>query len=224
MFPLQPAAETPSSPPGRTLMVCSTIALLTAAFYCIEHDSQVSTLEVFSVAGDELAEKSAEGDATRRLAISAIGLFGAMLLLRRDGRPLGLHSSAGWLIAGYLAWCGMSMLWSETPSLTLRHFGVLLLLGVGALGIARHFDPNALCLIALPVAAMLIANGVRTEIALGTFHPLSPEYRFAGTLHPNLQATYCAMMTLSAAFLASRAKRGARSCGCCVRSALSCWC
>ena len=72
----------------------------------------------------------------------------------------------------------------------------------------RQLTLRDLCLVALVVSTILIANGVRTEIALGTFHPFSADYRFAGTLHPNVQAPYCATMALAAACLASRAKRG----------------
>ena len=32
----------------------------------------------------------------------------------------------GWLLLGYLAWCGLSILWSENLPLTIRHFSVLL--------------------------------------------------------------------------------------------------
>ena len=75
MFASQPAAETRSLPPGRTAIVWATIAVLAAAFYCIEHNAEVSTLEYYSIPADEMAERAAEGDATRRAAISAIGLF-----------------------------------------------------------------------------------------------------------------------------------------------------
>ena len=208
MLASPPAAEMLSSPPGRRVLVWATIAVLAGAFYCIEHNAQVSTLKAFTVTGDEMAERAATGDAMRRLAVAAIALFGAALLIRRSGWPLEIHSLTAWLALAYLAWCGMTILWSDDPSLTLRHFGVLLFCGIGALGIARQLALNDLCLVTLGVTAILIANGVRTEIALGTFQPLSSEYRFAGTLHPNLQASYCATMALSAAFVASHVKRG----------------
>ena len=144
----------------------------------------------------------------RRLAILAIGLFGALLLLYPGGRRLELRSRLGWLLLGYLAWCGLSILWSENLPLTIRHFSVLLFCSLGALGICAPVHLRDLCLVALVVSTILIANGVRTEIALGTFHPFSADYRFAGTLHPNVQAPYCATMALAAACLASRAKRG----------------
>lgn len=209
MLTVEPTAETLPLPPSRMAMVWLTIAVLTGVFYFIEHmNTQVSRLEAFSVTADELAAGAAEGNAGRRLAITAIGLFGALLLLRRDGRRLELRSRLGWLLLGYLVWCGISILWSDNLPLTLRRVSALSLCSVGALGIARQVTLRDLCLIALAVSTILVVNSVGTEIALGTFHPFSPEYRFAGTLHPNVQAPYCATMALAAGFLASRAKRG----------------
>ena len=203
------AAETIPWLPGRTAMVWLTIVVLSGAFYVIEHaNTRVSTLEAFTITGDEMAEGAAKGDTGRRLAIPVLGLFGALLLLRRDGWRLELRSPLGWLLLGYLAWCGMSLLWSDDLPLTFRRFSALLFCSVGALGIARQVTMRDLCLITLVVATILVSNSVLTEIALGTFHPLSPDYRFAGTLHPNVQAPYCAAMALAAFCLASRAKRG----------------
>lgn len=185
-------------------MVWLTIAVLTAAFYLIEHakNTQISRLESFSVTRDEMVASVAEGDTGRRLAIFTIGLFGTLLHLRRDGRRPELRSRLGWLLLSYCAWCGLSILWSDHPLLTLRHLSVLLFCGVGALGIARQASLRDLCLITVAVSMVLMLNGVFTEIVLGTFRPFSAEYRFAGTLHPNAQANYCTIMALAAACLA----------------------
>ena len=201
--------ETRSLPRSRPAIVLLTIAVLTGAFYFIEHrNAEVSDLEAFTVTGDEMADKAAEGDIGRRVAFPAIGLFGALLLVRRDGWRLGLQSRLAWLLLGCLAWSMASVLWSVDPSLTVRRLSVLLLCTVGALGIARQVTLREVCWIALAGTSLLVANSVRIEIALGTFLPFSADYRFAGTLHPNAQAPYCAMMALAAAFLASGARRG----------------
>ena len=194
---------------NRAATVWLTVAVLATAFFFIEHtNSQVSNLEAFTLTGDEASERAAEGDMGRRFAIPGIALFGAMLLMRRDGTRVGLRSRLGWLLLGYITWCGMSILWSSDPSLTLRRFSVLMFCSIGALGIARQLSLRDLCLVTLITTTMLVMNGVRTEVVLGTFHPFSSEYRFAGTVHPNVQAPYCATMALAAACLLSRAKRG----------------
>ena len=102
----------------------------------------------------------------------------------------------------------MSVLWSENPSLTLRHFGVFLLCGVGALGIARQLAPRDLCLVALGVTSILVANGVRTEIALGTFPAVFLGVPFRRHAASEPAGLLLPLMALSAAFLASSAERG----------------
>ncbi len=208
MLTAQPTAESPLVLPGRTAIVWLMIAVLTTAFYFIEHtNARFSQLDELGITGDEMAVRASEGDAARRVAILAIGLFGAMLLVRRDGWRLELRSWLGWLLLGYLVWCALSVFWSLNLALTVRHVGVLLFCAVGALGVARQVTLRELCLITLVVTTILVTNSVRTEIAMGTFRPLDPQYRFAGTLHPNVQAPYCALMALAAACLASRAGR-----------------
>ena len=183
-------------------MLWLVIALLTTAFYFIEHGTQISRLDGFAVTADEMVAGVVAGDTGRRLAFPALGLCGALLLARRGGRRLELRSRLGWLLLAYVAWAGISILWSDDLPLTLRHFSVLLFCGTGALGIARQVTMRELCLIALAVTGILLVNGVCLEIALGTFQPFSAEYRFAGTLHPNGQAAYCVTMALAAACLA----------------------
>ena len=209
MHSISVTAETYPLQTNRAVIVCLTIVVLTAAFYGVEHrNDQVSNSETFTNTAEEVVDKLAEGDMVRRIAIPALGLFGVLMLLRRDGSPLDIRSQLGWLLCGFLAWCAASVLWSVDPPMTVRHFVVLVLCTIGAAGVARQVTMRELCLITLVVTTILVMNSVRTEIVLGTFRPLSPQYRFSGTLHPNVQAPYCATMALAAACLASRAKRG----------------
>lgn len=202
------ALEATPSLAGRRGVVGLSIVVLAVAFYFIEHrNAQVSSLQAFTVTGDDMADMSAEGDLGRRLAFPLLGLFGLALLLRHDGARLGLDSRLGWLLLVYFLWCVMSILWSVDPPLTIRRVGVLVFCGLAALGLARQTTLRDLCIISLTVAAIHVANGLRVEIALGTFQPFSSEYRFAGTQHPNAQALYCATMALAAAYLARRAER-----------------
>jgi O-antigen ligase len=200
------AGDTPRAGTAMTWML---VAALTAAFFVIEHrNSQVSLLDSFTRSPEEMAAGAAEGDPGRQLGVIAIGLLGVFLLSRREGRRWDLRGPLGWLMLGYLAWCIISIGWSIDPRLTSRHLCVLLLCSIGALGVARQVTVRETCMIALGVTTILVFNSVRVELALGTFQPFSPEYRFAGTLHPNTQSFYCATMALSAACLAHAARRG----------------
>ncbi len=188
-------------------MVLTIIAVLSISFFFVEHDS-LTNLDGFALSADETADSVAEGDAARRSAFLAMGLFGAFLLARREGLRLDLSPGLGWMLLIYLVWCGASILWSTDMVQTSRRVMQLFLCCIAALGVARQVTMRQLCIIAMVVTSILILNGVRTEIASGIFRPFAPEYRFAGTIHPNLQATYCATMALAAACLASRAKHG----------------
>ncbi|HEX4147754.1 MAG TPA: O-antigen ligase family protein [Pirellulales bacterium] len=194
---------------SRSILIALTIAVLSIVFFEIEHNnSEASLQETFTQSGDDMADRTAAGDPARRLAIPALGLFGILLLTRRDGWRIRLDSSLGWWLLAYLLWCGATILWSENPALTIRRYSVLLFCVAGALGVAKSFSLGELAFLALGVTTILLANSVRTELALGTFNPLSSDYRFSGTLHPNAQAPNCALMALSALFLMRGAPRG----------------
>src|SRR5262249_50918091 len=45
------------------------------------------------------------------------------------------------------------------------------------------------------------------ELALGTFQPWNPTHRLAGTIHPNFQGLNCALLVMSAVYLASQTPR-----------------
>jgi O-antigen ligase len=199
----------PQQSRSHTVMVWLTMLVLLIAFYSIEHsNTRVSLLDAFSVSGDELYARAAEGDMGRRMAIPALAAFGVFLLLRRDGNQLRFKSHLSLFMLAYVGWCAMSVLWSSDPQVTIRRFSVLLFGSLGALGVARLVSLRELCLITLVVSTALVLNSVRVELSLGTFRPWGEGYRFSGTLHPNQQAPYCATMALAAAFLATHAKRG----------------
>lgn len=194
---------------SRLAMIVLTIVALTVVFFEIEHNNPEASLQAtFTQSGDDFADRSAAGDPVRRLAIPALGLFGGLLMLRRDGWRFGVESRLGWWLLAYFVWCGATVIWSEDRALTIRRFSVLMFCVAGALGIARQVSLGELCLISLAVTTILLANSLRTELALGTFHPFSAEYRFSGTVHPNAQAPNCALMALAALFLARSAPRG----------------
>jgi len=206
---LQDVTAEDNAPSGR-FAVWFTIAVLTAAFYCIEHRTfEPMGLEENRISGDEMSARALEGDLGRRLAIPAVGLLGGLLLMcARQGRIAERSTVLAWMLLAYLGWCMLSILWSIDRPLSSRNVGVLLLCCLGAVGIAARMSINDIWLIALAVTSILVLNSVRTELSAGLFQPWVAEYRFAGTLHPNVQAPYCAVMALSAACLASRARRG----------------
>ena len=100
-----------------------TIAVLITAFYFIEHrNPPVLTHEEYSISENAFVERIAEGDFGRRVAIPALGVFGAILLLLRNGIPLKLTSRLGILMVSFFVWCGLSIFWSDDPALTISAF------------------------------------------------------------------------------------------------------
>src|SRR5690606_23459802 len=87
------------------------------------------------------------------------------------------------------------------PVLSGKRLLVLVMMLVGAAGLARQFTLDALMRVVAICTALHLALGVGTELWLGTFAPLRTGYRFAGTLHPNQQGINCALLALSAVYL-----------------------
>lgn len=189
-----PATEKPaaSGPLWFAAIVLSTLFLVS------EHDLRMSQQESFAPSISETEENISQGDRTRQITVLALAAFGALLFLRRDGAPLGFDGPLGLIALAICGWCLLSVGWSDDSSLTLRRLAVLMLWGVAALGVCRQLTVNQICLLALVVLGTHIAAGLMAEIALGTFRPHSPDYRFAGTLHPNSQGHQCAAACLAA--------------------------
>ncbi len=88
--------------------------------------------------------------------------------------------------------------------MTVRRLGPLVFCFVGAVGVGRQFSLRQLCLIALMIMGAYVLLGLGLEIRLNSFTPWQSDFRFAGTVHPNLQGTYCAAICLAAICLLSR--------------------
>jgi O-antigen ligase len=64
--------------------------------------------------------------------------------------------------------------------------------------VVKRWEPDVvLVAIAFCATAPLLA-GVANEVVLGVWHPLDPDYRFSGTLHPNEQGFSCVVLALAA--------------------------
>ena len=196
------ASTTSDTRPISTWLLWLAIVVIGGAFFYVGHDFRVSSFADYAPWSDSSETLQSGGNVLKGLALSLIGFLGIYLLLRRDGRPLRF---TGWLpaaIAFYLAWSAASILWSSDPGLSCRKFAVLMFCALGALGLARQFRPRDIAFIAVVVPASYLAIGVLAELALGTFHPFSAGYRFAGTVHPNTQGVMLTTLCLASYCLA----------------------
>jgi exopolysaccharide production protein ExoQ len=182
-------------------------AFFALIFFFSEHYLYYSRLENFDLSADVVETFALEGQLQRRIAFVALALFAITGLLARVRQSLKLRGALGWMLAFFVLWSIMSISWSIDPGVTLRRLGVFVIICLSAIATVRLFPISFLPSCAFFVTASYLLVGLIVEVSLGTFSPLSEGYRFAGTLHPNIQGTNCAMMLLSAIALAGSVKR-----------------
>ena len=109
--------------------------------------------------------------------------------------------TTGWLPAlmiFYLAWSIASVLWSIDPGMSCRRLAVLMFCVRGSVRVCpavpaprRGRDGDGHC--RRPICWWASARNWRSA----RFRPWSPDYRFAGTVHPNTQGTHLAVFCLA---------------------------
>jgi O-antigen ligase len=128
--------------------------------------------------------------------------------MRRGQNCLKINGVLGWLILFYIIWASLSLTWADDAALTLRRILALWMLCFGALAMGKHFSLRDIILWIFFTTAFYLLVGLAVEIALGTFRPFAPSYRFAGTIHPNTQGANCSLLLLSGLTAGRVAKRG----------------
>ncbi|MEX0611473.1 MAG: hypothetical protein WD229_05090, partial [Pirellulales bacterium] len=132
----------------------------------------------------------------RQLSFVALGSYGALLLFKPARLPLTI---SGRLLACLISLClllVLSVFWADNFELSFKRSMVAVLTLIAALGIAKQWHPNQVCSFSVLLTSIFLLLGVANEIASGTFLR-GPDYRFAGTLHPNVQAVNCAVLSLA---------------------------
>ena len=172
-------------------------------FFLGHHDLSYSLLDHHALSAEVLEVSSQEGQLPRRLAFSALALFALTGVWSRGRNRLDAIGALGWLLCFFLCWSALSITWSLEPRLTFRRFGLFVILCLTALAVIRQHPVRFLPCCAFFVTSSYLLVGVMVEGFWGAFRPLSEGYRLAGTLHPNIQGTNCALMMLSAATLAA---------------------
>lgn len=186
-----------------------TFILLTAAFFIALHDEarSLSIQEDYLPSEDVLQKHAAEGNPKRQIGFLMVGAFGALGLMRRDRRPLQLNGGLGLLMLFFVAWMLLSLTWADEKALTFRRLVVIATLSVGALAVASRMEPRAMLFFVLFSSTVYLFAGIASEIAMGTFTPLTERYRFCGTIHPNNQGVNCSLIILSGIAAAQTERR-----------------
>lgn len=192
-----------SGPPAagvRWRLVAAASALMAIVFFVVEHDVSVAGQQFEGVREDRIADRFIDsiesGNTLRKLVLTVYGLGGVAALLRVRERPWNVHRLGGALLAATLVWTAASVTWSIDPALTWRRLGASGMILVGSLGYARLLRPDELLAVAAITFPGFAATSFALDLAAGG-KPWGANYRFGGTMHPNIQAAYCGMACLA---------------------------
>jgi O-antigen ligase len=138
-----------------------------------------------------------KGSGLREFCYVTIFLIGIFYLIRATGYRFAWRSPVAVAFGSLLAWCSLSIMWSEEPGTSIKRVIAYLFMTTGAAGIAAFWSrKQILQLICLSGAAQLTV-GVAAEIVTGYFTPWVSDYRFAGTQPWNVEGFCCLLLVLS---------------------------
>lgn len=132
------------------------------------------------------------------IGYSSLALLGAVGYIY--GNPDKLSLTKFWVLFPivFWLWCGMSLMWSIEPGLSVRRIGHLYLAIAGAFGVATlltRMETIWTIILSMTILALL---GIAAELSYGVFNPLRSSYRFCGLGHPNETALFAAVLVLAA--------------------------
>lgn len=173
-------------------------------FTPVKYDPGFNT---YAHTAEAIATKTEEGSMPHRVALIMLGLFGLVSLWRPSTNKFQINGALGFLLIIFFCWATLSISWAEDPSLTLRRVMIFALFWLGALGFAYRYSLEDVLWLAFIGSAVLVVSGVLGELSLGIFRPFSPDYRFAGGLHPNHQGWTCGLLLLTSVVLGGKGAR-----------------
>ena len=141
----------------------------------------------------------ASGNLLRQIAFSALGMFSLVGIIRARLRIV--NSTTAVLLSIFGAWALASIFWSVDPILSLHRLILWVTIALCSVWLAGA-RPGELPRFAVFSSAVFMGTGLLAECVLGSFHPFSDGYRFAGTFHPNHQAINAAVLFFAATSLA----------------------
>ena len=177
-------------------------AMLFTIFLVAEHDMKMVTVEGFVQDIEDQQGWAAGGNSLRRLAFLGCAGFGML------GLMMGQWGRFRWnvpmvLFMVYVAWTGASVSWSIDFGASVRRYVLMLCCVIGCIGLTRFVTIEQVLIATMIAMLGWLLVGISAELYFGAFRPHDLEHRFAGTIHPNLQAANLAMVFF-AAFTMSR--------------------
>lgn len=185
-------------------LLLSGLTLLCSLVFLTEgHRWDRSGLKDYVESAAERADAASSGNNQRRLAYLVLGGTGIAMLLASGNMPA-IREPMGVILFLAIAWTYSSVLWADAFGFTLKRLLLLTLCATGVVGFASLLTLRQISMIMLVVTSFYLGVGVFAEIVQGNFRPWASGYRFAGTLHPNAQATNCGSMAFAAFALTRR--------------------
>ena len=139
------------------------------------------------------------------LAVLALGGLG--MLLYGQGRRWAPQPWLVTMLAVVVLWLGVGYMLSTDRENVFRKFAGFTGIGIAALGCARWLRPHDLVRTAWAAFGGYVAFCVFADVTSGAV-PVNAEYRFSGTLHPNSQGIYCAIVCMASVCLARMERKG----------------
>jgi exopolysaccharide production protein ExoQ len=159
---------------------------------------------------DHVDPGARDGRLDKQLALGTLGLFGLVGLACRGEKTLRNRGVLFLAFAAYLAWCGTTCLWSDDVALTVRRWTALMCEVAAAMAVAKHCTARQFVWIVFVCTSAWLCLGIGAELAHGAFQPGREGYRFAGVFHPNNMGVNCALLIMSALYLATGEQRAGK--------------
>ncbi|QDV11628.1 O-Antigen ligase [Rosistilla oblonga] len=175
------------------------VPVIVLAVLVIRNDARMAYAQSANGAAVEaadLAENAGTGTRERQLLFLALGATGGMLLWRdqrTNRRPI--YWPIMLLLGLLFAYGCCSVVWSDSPFLTVKRMIVLGCLALGAIGIGKVWSTRDFCLALIGWTLLFVLISVAAELANGVFLR-GGDYRFSGVFHPNKQVFFCAFLFL----------------------------
>ena len=178
-------------------------ATAAAAFFGMEHLFEAATLPDYAPSQEAMEGANTTADPARRVALLALLALGSAGLWKGDAARWRWGGLAGAAAACWYGWLGLSVFWSHDPRVTLRRAVVLAVFLLCAAGVCKLLTGRQVVKLAALAVGLQLGFGVLVELGFGTFRPWRGDYRFAGTIHPNIQALQLSGACVAAAALAA---------------------
>ena len=138
-----------------------------------------------------------QGSALRQLCYFLILCIGVACFTRIKDLKVSWRNPLTFVYGALLAWCFVSMTWADEPFTSLKRLLAYLFMVIGAAGISLLWSREQTVKFMSFWGAAGLTLGVVAEVVLGGFKPWISDYRFAGTLHENVQGFCCLFLVVS---------------------------